>query len=53
MQKSQKLRNKIDQRQLKMGMIKKYLRKDINLRKKSDEFNQPSKFRAKNWVKIG
>ena len=32
-------------------MIKKYLRKDINLRKKSDEFNQPSKFRAKNWVK--
>ena len=34
LQKSQKLRNRLIQKQLQMNMIKKYLKKDISLQKK-------------------
>ena len=68
LQKSQKLHNKIIQKQLKMSVIKKYLKKDIYLQKglyhsiimeyqKIIHFsditpNQPPEFKTKNWVQI-
>ena len=38
LRKSQKIHNKIIQKQLQMRMIKKYLKKDINLQKKAKNY---------------
>ena len=46
LQKSQKMHNKIIQRQLQMSMIKKYLKKKI-INLLADTSNQPSKFNTK------